>query len=853
MRVRDLRWHILVCIILLLSYAGIAICYYLSISSGKVEKSMKVLGLESVKEVRSEIENKVNSYYDIFLADSANSHVYKEGSTAIENGFELFSMQSNSTPGKLGLDLDDNSSTFVISSAYDIEDADEIGAKNYEFYIYFAKLLDPTSDLYTEVEAYNNNHFLITRILLSNFLSFIDHDIVIYNTVSSEVTYSNINNDKLIVKDRENYIYEFISEKYKEEIAEDGYVNGVYTINGSSYVVSVVESEDSIYGLPNVGFATFYNIDDTYLGIAWVYQQAIIFYVAGVIIAGLMLAVMILGCRKTSKLLRADRHALQKTEAIVIRVDLNGNLIFSNKTFKLLYGVTREVNIKDFLDVDTNEPIINTIKKNKAFICEIPLDEIRDRVAYLQLTPLEISRSYYLMGTDITLDYNESQNLQRMSGRNEVTGCENGFILANKFEKIVKEDTAGLDVAFIEFNIHKFNDLIQIFGRTTYNLMLVEFLKILKENFEDMHIFHIDISKFIVVYPNTDMNEVAPRVETLLETLRRPITIKTNNIYLNVKVVAFDLKRDVVDASYVDTENNKDVSLKMIQEKLDLAYRNMGELSSKDYVVYESVMDNILLATDEMEKDIETGLIDKEFQMWLQPQFDMVNNRVAGFEALIRWLNPKYRDKSPQVFIELAEQRGHMLDIGKFVITESFKLAKKLEPYRIHISVNVSPVQLLQVGFVQQLIDEFNKNQLVEGSIAIEITETLLMGSFRLVAEKLRLLREAGFHIHLDDFCTGYSSMLYLKDLPVDTLKIDKEFTKYIVNNKFNENIVKTICNLAKDLELDLVCEGVETQEQADMVKKFGCRIAQGWLYGKAMPYDQAIEMLEQYNTGRKK
>ena len=89
-------------------------------------------------------------------------------------------------------------------------------------------------------------------------------------------------------------------------------------------------------------------------------------------------------------------------------------------------------------------------------------------------------------------------------------------------------------------------------------------------------------------------------------------------------------------------------------------------------------------------------------------------------------------------------------------ITESFKLAKKLEPYGVHVSINVSPVQLLQVGFVQQLIDEFNSNELKKGSIAVEITETLLMGSMQLITEKLRLLREAGFHIHLDAFCTGY-------------------------------------------------------------------------------------------------
>jgi sensor c-di-GMP phosphodiesterase-like protein len=95
--------------------------------------------------------------------------------------------------------------------------------------------------------------------------------------------------------------------------------------------------------------------------------------------------------------------------------------------------------------------------------------------------------------------------------------------------------------------------------------------------------------------------------------------------------------------------------------------------------------------------------------------------------------------------------------------------------------------------------------------------------------------------------------MLYLKDLPVDTLKIDKEFTKYIETNKVHENIVKTICALGNALDLNLICEGVETQEQSDMVKKMGCRVIQGWLIGKAMPYDDAVELLEKYNTKSKK
>ena len=123
------------------------------------------------------------------------------------------------------------------------------------------------------------------------------------------------------------------------------------------------------------------------------------------------------------------------------------------------------------------------------------------------------------------------------------------------------------------------------------------------------------------------------------------------------------------------------------------------------------------------------------------------------------------------------------------------------------------------------------------------------MGNYRLVNEKLKILKDRGFHIHLDDFCTGYSSMLYLKDLPVDTIKIDKEFTKYITNNKVNENIVRALCTLGNSLNLGIVCEGVESEEQSQMVKKMGCRTIQGYLIGKAMPYEDAVKLIEKYNT----
>ena len=859
MRVRDLKWYILATFILLVSYAAIAVCYYLSIKNGKVQNSMKELGLEVTKQDDLLQEELISQYYTIYSSDVNNELVYNYNETGqyTENGtpklFETLPDQGSvSRRRALFNNMDPSLPKVIYSSAYVFEEAvDSTGRRiqNNKYYFYFAKTI--TDDL-------NNQVFYIHRMSAENFYSFATTDMFVYTDYDKTVTYSNIEGVNVL-----DSVTSLLGESF-EEAFKDGVLNSVISFRGGEdHAISIIKSDtikaydvDGL-GVSNIYFATAINIQDTYLGVAWVYQQAIIFYVAGVVIMAAMLLLFILGVRKTSQLLRADRHALQKTEAIVLRINTDGKIIFTNKTFKKIYGISREVDLSHFIDTNTGEPILKTIKQNKAFISEVPLDDMRDNVRYFQLSPLYISKSYYLMGTDVTLDYNESQDLRNLSGHNEVTGCENGFILSTKFEKIRTEMYPGQDICFIECNIHKYNDLITIFGRTTYNLALVEFLKILREVFQDLEIYHIDDSKFMIIYPNVQMSEVTDSVNRLLDTLRRPITIRANNIYIDAKIVAYNLKEgatydDITTASTEVDETSakiKNIALKDIQVKLDLAYRNIENISSKDYVIYEPAMDGIILATDEMDRDIETGLIDQEFQMWLQPQFDIFNNRIDGFEALIRWMNPKYRDKSPQLFIELAEKRGHMLEIGRFVIRESFKLAKRIEPYGVHVSVNISPVQLLQVGFVQQLIDEFNKNQLKPGAIAIEITETLLMGSFKLVAEKLKLLREAGFHIHLDDFCTGYSSMLYLKDLPVDTLKIDKEFTKYIVNNKFNENIVRTICSLGNSLDLDLICEGVETQEQSDMVKKMGCRVIQGWLIGKAMPYDQAIDLLEKYNT----
>lgn len=801
MRLRDLRWYILACIILIISYAAIAVCYYLPVRA-KAENSMKVLGMEATVNTAKLAEERINGLYDSFLVDK----------TVVDT--ESFEQQPYFVAEFEQHGFAENERKILIA-----KDSDFIGIPSSAYSFYFYRESDglcgrvPLEDLFS---------FLTTEDEEGTFSTFVTY----MYAKDGTIYYTTADTDAKLMSN-------VLGISRFDLLNEEDRFNDIYKISGQNGVLSgtpVLEAYISI----------FIPINDPYLAINWVLQQAMIFYSIGILIVIAMLVILIFGCRKASKLLRVDRHASQASKAIVIRTDTKGKVIFTNKTFKQLYGIKKLENINDFIDVDTGEGILATIKENKAFECSLAVKD-EDDVHYFHLSPLKIASSYYLMGTDITLDYLRRKHLFLMSGRNEITNCDNGFSLTNNYNHIIL-NSAFYDIAFIEYNITKYEEIIGVFGRNNFNILLNEFLTIIHETYTDLAIYHINDSKFIVVYPNLKLEDVIEKIQASLEILRRPFQIKQNHIYVKCKIVVYNLKK----------ENAKEITLDTIRNKLELALKNIADFSSKDFIVYEPAMDNVIEAAEEMEKDLVKGLQSDEFKMFLQPQYDVVSNRIDGFEALIRWTNPKYFDKSPQAFIELAEQRGYMLDIGRYVVKETFRLAKLLEPYNVHVSMNVSPIQLLQVGFVQQLVDEFKVLRLKPGSVAIEITETFLMGNFQLMTEKLKILKEMGFHIHLDDFCTGYSSMLYLKDLPVDTLKIDKEFTKYIETSKVHASIVKTICALGESLNLDIICEGVETQEQSDMVKKYGARIIQGYLIGKAMPYESALELLEKYN-GKKK
>jgi EAL domain-containing protein (putative c-di-GMP-specific phosphodiesterase class I) len=233
-----------------------------------------------------------------------------------------------------------------------------------------------------------------------------------------------------------------------------------------------------------------------------------------------------------------------------------------------------------------------------------------------------------------------------------------------------------------------------------------------------------------------------------------------------------------------------------------------------------------------------------------QPLYNIIENKVWGVEVLLRWENPYLGKVSPGEFISIAEENQSIVEIGDWVLEQGCKFLKKLrnEGYKEYkISINISPVQLIQVDFEQKVLETIAKNNIPYHCVELEITETILMESYNLVAHKLKILRENGVSIALDDFGNGYCSLSYLKKLPINTLKLDKSFMDDFAINRKKQKIVNSIIELGKTLELEIVVEGVETKEQFELIELQKVNRIQGYYYAKPMDEDDVLNLLKTY------
>ena len=237
---------------------------------------------------------------------------------------------------------------------------------------------------------------------------------------------------------------------------------------------------------------------------------------------------------------------------------------------------------------------------------------------------------------------------------------------------------------------------------------------------------------------------------------------------------------------------------------------------------------------------------DGKLQVWYQPQLNVSTGQFIGMEALLRWPNGEGGFVSPVTFIPLAEYSGLIVDIGDWVLDQSCKQLNRLQQLGLgglRVAVNVSMPQFRNTDFVDRVISVANENQVAAKQIELEITESVVMDDPKLVIRALEQLKQHEFTIAIDDFGTGFSSLSYLHQLPLDRIKVDREFIKDIGDGG-DGIIAQTVINLGQKLGLETIAEGIETQEQLDYIQSLGCDEAQGYFHAKPMPADELENFL---------
>ncbi len=281
----------------------------------------------------------------------------------------------------------------------------------------------------------------------------------------------------------------------------------------------------------------------------------------------------------------------------------------------------------------------------------------------------------------------------------------------------------------------------------------------------------------------------------------------------------------------------------------ELAHQRAKLNAANSFQFFNSGLDKKAVERIELEQDLRFALTNDELEVYYQPQFDIQQNRLIAFEALLRWWHPRRGAISPSVFIPIAEESGLIIEIGKYVLQAA---CNRMQHWHeegfadLCIAVNLSPRQFRDESLHDLIQNVLQKSQLPARYLELEITESNAMDNIDNTINILSRFREMDVRLSLDDFGTGYSSLSYLRRLPIDTLKIDRSFIHGIPENNQDCSITTAIIALAKIMELQVVAEGVERREQLEFLKQHGCDIVQGFYFSKPVSARAAEKLIRQ-------
>ncbi len=446
--------------------------------------------------------------------------------------------------------------------------------------------------------------------------------------------------------------------------------------------------------------------------------------------------------------------------------------------------------------------------------------------------------NYVAALADITQRKAAEEKIRDLAFYDPLTRLPNRRLLLDRLQHALSSSARSVNYGALLFiDLDNFKGLNDTLGHDIGDLLLQQVARRLKTCVrEGDTVARLGGDEFVLVLE--DLSGEASEAASLTEAVCKKIQITLN--------LPFELghhEHHSTPSIGVTLFVGHQTEIEELLKQADIAMYQAKKAGRNTLRFFDPVMQSMVTSHIEMEADLRRAVIEQEqFQLFYQPQVD-ASGILIGVEALLRWQHPQRGMVSPAEFIPLAEESGLILPLGHWVLATACRQlaewAKKPKTADLTMAVNVSVRQFSLPTIVEEVIALIDYFGIDPSKLKLEITEGMLFENVGEIIEKMTALKARGIQFSLDDFGTGYSSLQYLKRLPLDQLKIDQSFVRDIVSDSNDRAIVKTVMAMARSMDLDVIAEGVETEEQRQMLLKKGCRHFQGYLFGRPVPIEE--------------
>lgn len=526
-------------------------------------------------------------------------------------------------------------------------------------------------------------------------------------------------------------------------------------------------------------------------------------------------------------------------------LDHEGRFVTINDASSQLMGYRRgELMGEDFftlLDNGNRQSVLEKLELVKQGAMQQTLTTIIHKTGFpleIQLVLLPLSEGNNVtgalaIGQDISDRKRNNERIRYMAYYDDMTGLPNRRMFMMHFNEVL-ERAGDRFIGMLYLDIDQFKLINDSFGREFGDMLLLQVAERFTRGLsgEDMGA-RMEGDEFAIMFVSLHSEkELVEKARALLTTLEEPFEMQGFPFH--------------VTASIGMATNCKDCDAGSIIKKADMALGRVKEQGRNDILLYSEDWNNSSLERLTLQHELKQGIQRNEFFLHYQPQYHLSTGKVVGLEALVRWQHPDRGLVPPGQFIPLAEESGMIVQLGEWVLEEACRQNKRWQDdglLAVPVSVNLSIRQFMQQNLKDKIATILRETGLSPQYLELEITETMTM-DVQYATQCLLELTRLGVSISIDDFGTGYSSLNYLKNLPIGRLKIDRSFVRDIQQDPGDAAIVAAIIAMAHNLNLQVIAEGVETEEQMNFLKQHACDEIQGYFWSPPLPSEQITQIL---------